>query len=1073
MKKIYLLLSIMLFSFLSSFAQFKYLKQAKEAIQEKNYSLALEKIKKYDKKESADANFYYLMHVLYINQAQQPELADTAYLFFEKTKDAFSVLNEKQKIESCNEIGLCDIELTKRKEDLDNLLFQCYSKTKNLTFLNKFLDIYSYNPFKRNIEFSRDSLEFLELENKTISLVNFIEKHPGSIWSDSAKLRIHHLEYVLAKEINSVESYQSFIDQYPAADEVEEALNNIYRLAYNASINQNTEASISDFISQYPKAPQIKEAKKILDKLKWDKIKEENDPSIFKEFITENPNSEYLKTSKQKYEETSWLKAKETNSESAYQQFVMEFPESDLKTVALDLIDKINSMLFPFLKENRKYGLFNMNSKSFVNQDDFENIFLQANGQFIVESDKKYGVLNSFGKVIIPITYDCIGRLGKNYTLTLGNKMALYDDKGNRVINFAYDNISNLDISDSSLILVSQSSDSSASTNYGIADRTGKFILDCIYNSITQVDTENFILSSNGNYFLMNPLRKWKSKKYNSIISIGNGRFIVQTNDKYGVINNNDITLINPTYKNLRLLDSNYFAFTSINGREGLINSIGKEILPAVYLEITKVSEKLLNVDSRKDYSETGKCKIYRVDLGKFISDKQYNQLGTEHEGLISFSVNQKTGFLNTDGQEVIAPLFDITGMEGMGDGGDYDGYDGGYYACYTSSDNQITTSNIELPATNNISSDFYSGLAVIQLNEKYGYINKNGEIQIPIIYTYAYSFMNNLAIVEKNVSEGKNITLIIDKKGTVLVEGVQISSTIDLQGAKLLYKKNSNYFTINLQTLEIEDLKINESFENLRIGKSFILAKYKDKEVFITNNNELLMSQNVDFSEYDREIKKQQAVSMMYNEAELGKAENMLLEILREKSTDYETNISLARLYVRKKDSYNAKKYFDICISLKPNEAEPIKEKLNYDYENNNWSDVLNSSRLLNNCVNYVLDADDYFRSGYANLKQYNYRESVNDHTASIRLNNSYALSYNNRGVAYNNLGETILALNDYTKAVALGLKYDKENLGLYYNNRGGILMKLKRMREACADFKKGSALGNSNCRYNLRYCR
>ena len=98
----------------------------------------------------------------------------------------------------------------------------------------------------------------------------------------------------------------------------------------------------------------------------------------------------------------------------------------------------------------------------------------------------------------------------------------------------------------------------------------------------------------------MNPFKKWKSKKYSNIISVGNGKFIVQLNDKYGVINNNDVNLINPTYKNLRLLDSNYFVFTSNTGREGLMNSVGKEILPAVYLEITKISEKLLNFPIEK-----------------------------------------------------------------------------------------------------------------------------------------------------------------------------------------------------------------------------------------------------------------------------------------------------------------------------------------------------------------------------------------------------------------------------------------------------------------------------------------
>jgi outer membrane protein assembly factor BamD (BamD/ComL family) len=1062
------------FIFFSSnlFGQYRFLNQAKEAIQEKNYTLALEKIKKYDKKESTDANVYYLMHLLYVSKSVNPEMADSAFYFFEKAREAYSGFNEKQQTESFKEIGLCEAELTKRKEELDILVYECYTKGKVLETLNQFLYMYYENPYKKEIEYSRDSLEFLQLENKTASYVAFIEKRKGSAWADRAKLRVHRLEFNLAKEQNTIEALQSFIENYPESKQVDSARTIIHKLAYNEAIFTNTESSISDFIKKYPSAPQVKEANWILDKLKWEKIKGLTDPDVFREFIANNPNSEYLKPAKQKYEESSWLKVKSTSIASAYQAFINEFPESDKRAEALEMIDKINSMLFPFLKENRKYALFNINSKTFGNQDEYDNIYLQANGQFIVESEKKYGVLNNFGKVIIPVTYECIGRMGKNYALTLGSKMALYDDKGSRILNFEYENISNVDVSDSSLILVSRTGDSSSSTKYGMVDRTGKFILDCIYNSIVQVDADNFIVQTNVNYFIINPKRKWQSKKYSSISFIGNGRFIVQTNGKYGVVNNNDLILINPTYKNLRSLDSNYLVFTSNAGRDGLMNSSGKEILPASFFEIKKISEKLLAVDSRKDYNENEKSRLYRIDQGKFVSEKQYSQIGTEREGMISFNNNDKIGYLNAEGQEVIAPLFNNLTELGYGDHDGYDGSEGGFI-CYSASDNQINASSLDLPATYNLSSDFYSELAVIQLNEKYGYINKRGEIQIPIVYTYAYAFMNNLAIVEKNISEGKNKILIIDKVGTVLDEDIQIVSTIDLQGAKLLYKKNSNYFTINLQTLEIEDLKIHESYENLRFAKSYILAKYKDKEVFITYNNELLMDANVDFSDYERDLKKQQAMSMMYSETEMEKAEDMLLEILRDKPNDYETNISLARLYVRKKESYNAKKYFDICISLKPNDADPIKEKLNYDYENNNWSDVLNSIRLLKYVDGYNLDAIDYFRSGYANSKQYNHRECIDDYTASIRLNNSYALSYNNRGVAYDNLGETILALNDYSRAIALGVKNDRGNLGLYYSNRGEIFKKLRRMREACADFKKGAALGNSNCRNNLRYCR
>lgn len=59
----------------------------------------------------------------------------------------------------------------------------------------------------------------------------------------------------------------------------------------------------------------------------------------------------------------------------------------------------------------------------------------------------------------------------------------------------------------------------------------------------------------------------------------------------------------------------------------------------------------------------------------------------------------------------------------------------------------------------------FFEGLAQVKQNNKYGFINKQGQVAIPLIYDIASSFFEGLAVVEQNGKYG-----FINKQGQVLL---------------------------------------------------------------------------------------------------------------------------------------------------------------------------------------------------------------------------------------------------------------------------------------------------------------
>jgi hypothetical protein len=115
-------------------------------------------------------------------------------------------------------------------------------------------------------------------------------------------------------------------------------------------------------------------------------------------------------------------------------------------------------------------------------------------------------------------------------------------------------------------------------------------------------------------------------------------------------------------------------------------------------------------------------------ETGKYVLPLQsYEFLGSLHNGLAPVRINDKVGFINIKGEEIIKPQFDWVG-------------------------------------------DFSEGLCVVrndkQKNEigKYGYIDTTGKVVIDFKFQYANNFENGRAKVEIN-----NLWGAIDKTGKII----------------------------------------------------------------------------------------------------------------------------------------------------------------------------------------------------------------------------------------------------------------------------------------------------------------
>src|SRR5208283_2951885 len=81
--------------------------------------------------------------------------------------------------------------------------------------------------------------------------------------------------------------------------------------------------------------------------------------------------------------------------------------------------------------------------------------------------------------------------------------------------------------------------------------------------------------------------------------------------------------------------------------------------------------------------------------------------------------------------------------------------------------------------------------------------------------------------------------------------------------------------------------------------------------------------------------------------------------------------------------------------------------------------------------------DAEAYNNRGLAYEYLGNHQKAINDYNKSIKLNPKDAMAYNNRGIAYEYLENHQQAINDFNKAIELNPKYAKAyyNRGIVYN--------------------------------------
>ena len=300
------------------------------------------------------------------------------------------------------------------------------------------------------------------------------------------------------------------------------------------------------------------------------------------------------------------------------------------------------------------------------------------------EKDGLYGLIDFSGKEILPAEYNNIYSLSgitKSIVVEKDNLKGIVNDTlGSLIIDCNYNDISSLskDTSDNGYIV-------NKDGKYGVFSGSGKQLLECNYQEIKNVTGNNMyvVKDDSGLKIIDNSLNVIKDSGFDDVNEI-NGEFItISLNGKKGVINGEGVELIPAQYEDLKFSCDDFFIVKD-NGLYGIIKTDNTVVLDCKYQNIDFISSANFYTAENSDYttdiiSRKLETKLSNVIISELNVDKSYMRIRKDGEykyynfnfeekkntEILSnhtlFLVNKdgKYGYVNKNGDLVVNYIYD------------------------------------------------------------------------------------------------------------------------------------------------------------------------------------------------------------------------------------------------------------------------------------------------------------------------------------------------------------------------------------------------------------------------------
>ena len=456
---------------------------------------------------------------------------------------------------------------------------------------------------------------------------------------------------------------------------------------------------------------------------------------------------------------------------------------TDYESVEAIAINSITSNI-PYEKTVLKYklgGLYGI--MDFDGNKITENIYNSITnidykeGNLRVEQNGNYGVINIKGTTILEPEYDAIMADGyydeENKYEKAGFIVRIVTDDGYR---------------------------------FGYADRTGKIILDTLYNEInrlTEIDDDVYLVtSSNGRYGLYKNNKEVLSNEYTEIsFDKNNNLLIVQKDQAQGVVDLQGNNIVPIDYDSI-IIGGKYI--DAQKGEETVVFDADGNNLDTDILSYNKVSDLTIVIDKNNNYN------IVDSSGNKKLREN-YTYIEYFNNNYFIVTKDNKTGIIDGNGNikvnleyDAIQAIDDTNALQAIKtDNNRIDIidsnmkiYEGIIDANVLKKDNYIKVfSETDMKyfdfSGNEITYKSLfpnNSLYASQNNGKWGLVNENGQIVVPYEYDMVTEQNSGVAGVKKD-----GVWQVVDEKGQIINDNQYTLSWLDVTFLGSYYKVNDS----------------------------------------------------------------------------------------------------------------------------------------------------------------------------------------------------------------------------------------------------------------------------------------
>ncbi len=283
------------------------------------------------------------------------------------------------------------------------------------------------------------------------------------------------------------------------------------------------------------------------------------------------------------------------------------------------------------VKKDGKYGVINSKGARLI-KEEYDNIvgdgFYTSKEKYkysgYIVSNKtnqgyRYGYIDYEHKKMLEVEYNSIDRIIENVdtneVLLIASKNGQYGVINNNkiIINYSYQGI---EYEKNNKIFELQ-----RSGKYGIADYNGKEIIPVVYSDIEIKGTYIKALKNEEAEPILYNIsgEKIENTKYTSMLCTENENYYITIDNEgfYGIINKDNIELIENKYNYLEYLHEDYFIAAKEDGYLGIINTADETLVDFKYEVLQKIND--TNVIEAKILKEN-KSELYSKNLEKVYS---------------------------------------------------------------------------------------------------------------------------------------------------------------------------------------------------------------------------------------------------------------------------------------------------------------------------------------------------------------------------------------------------------------------------------------------------------------------